>query len=199
MQKFTIKDWYGKEHQMTADEFHERILKDAKRSNYNWLSSAYQIYEVCSLSEFPEELAIEIKVAILNCFSNILNNHDSIGAWKDEETVYTIYNKLYDCERIDVILARQKFLTAAINFAVYTAFELPVHGGPVYGRFCQHFKGKMYKKYIDARDLEFKTMISKVRSDFVESVKSAEAQGVFKEEDKKNMDQMIENLKRFMQ
>lgn len=112
---FKIKDWDEKEHLMTDKELRNLIIKQSKKSNYNWLAPADELIKVCNNPEFNKDYAKDIKVAIVKCYETFLKG-DCPG-----NIIYAFdaYNQLYDTAEnmVDkqVLEVRKKFLETFIR------------------------------------------------------------------------------------
>ena len=69
--RFTFKDHYGREQTMRAIDIYNTIMQESKESDYNWIAPAIELVKLCKNPNFPREYAVEIEMAILNCFANI--------------------------------------------------------------------------------------------------------------------------------
>lgn len=68
---FTFKDHFGKEHTMRAATIHNYIMEQSQESDYEWIAPAIELVKICKDERFPREYAVDIEMAILNCFANI--------------------------------------------------------------------------------------------------------------------------------
>ncbi len=136
--RYMVTDDYGGMHLLTSKKLYERVMRDSKRSNYNWIAPARKLVRICKSRSFPIEYAIDIKIAILNRFANIEHLANCGGDRymydsADEEAVYYCYNSLYDINTEEAILARKRYLTEMINTASYVrVFDSLYHPGPTF-------------------------------------------------------------------
>lgn len=107
---FKIKDWNKEEHLMTDKELRDLIIKQSKKSNYNWLAPANELLKTCNDPKFNKCYAKDIKVAIVNCYTNFLKR-DCPG---NIVYAFNAYNELFECHDAQVLEARKKFLKAFI-------------------------------------------------------------------------------------
>jgi len=117
---YFIIDRDGFIHLISAEKLHKKIMEQSKESNYNFIAPVTDLVRVCNKKSFPKEYAIDIKVAILNCFSEILKkyNHRHILE-SDLESVYKLYNSLFSITDERVINARYNFLKIYLIYSVY--------------------------------------------------------------------------------
>ena len=118
MTLFCFRDWNNKKRHFTAKRLYKRIMKDSK-SDYNWIASAAELVQVCERADFPKKYALEIELAILNCFANLeLKRHiPSTHANNDEASVDFCYRAIIDANitndpRINAV--KHKYLKAII-------------------------------------------------------------------------------------
>ncbi len=69
--KFTFKDHNGREQTMRAINIHYAVMKESKESDYDWIAPTMELVKICKNENFPREYAVDIEMAILNCFANI--------------------------------------------------------------------------------------------------------------------------------
>ena len=46
-------------------------MKQSQESDYEWIAPAIELVKICKDKRFPREYAVDIEMAILNCFANI--------------------------------------------------------------------------------------------------------------------------------
>ena len=68
---FTFKDRFGQEHTMRAATIHKRIMEQSQESDFEWIAPAIELVKICKDERFPRKYAVDIEMAILNCFANI--------------------------------------------------------------------------------------------------------------------------------
>lgn len=69
--RFTFKDHYGREQTMIATDIYNSVMQKSKESDYNWIAPAIELVKICKDERFPREYAVDIEMAILNCFAGI--------------------------------------------------------------------------------------------------------------------------------
>lgn len=189
-QKYRIKGRHDDVHFLTARQIYERIKEDSK-SDYNWIASTGELVKICKISSFPNEYAIAIKIAILNCYSNIEHRANCGGDRyydnpADVEAVQYCYNSLYGIDTEDAILSRKKYLIEMIARACYVrVFSALYHPGPTYRKLREDFIHSKFEEYISQEEINFKQLVKTLRSEFTEVVKTAEENGDFEEDKKK--------------
>lgn len=174
---------------MTAERLHERILEDSK-SDYNWIAPADSLVNVCDKAGFPEEYALDIKCAILNCFANIEHRANTggdryIDSYSVKQAVWSCYNSLYGCENEKAIKARERYLKEIISTSCYVRFlDSLFHPGPTFQKMRDDWIEANFEKYIQEKRIDFQTFEKKLHSEFAEIINKAEEEGAF-DEDKK--------------
>lgn len=68
---FTFQNHYGENKTMRARAIHQTIMQNSRESDYNWIAPAKELVKLCNNPNFPREYAVDIEMAILNCFANI--------------------------------------------------------------------------------------------------------------------------------
>lgn len=107
---FYVTDHDGNRHVMTDRELRNLIIKQSRKSDYNWLAPANELLKTCNDPKFNKCYAKDIKVAIVNCYANFLKK-DCPG---DIVYAFDAYNELFECHDEQVLEARKKFLKAFI-------------------------------------------------------------------------------------
>ena len=107
---FKIKDWNEEEHLMTDKQLRDLIIKQSRKSDYSWLAPANELLKTCNDPKFNKCYAKDIKVAIVNCYTNFLKR-DCPG---NIVYAFNAYNELFECHDAQVLEARKKFLKAFI-------------------------------------------------------------------------------------
>ncbi|MCI8548196.1 MAG: hypothetical protein HFJ38_04840 [Bacilli bacterium] len=189
--KYLINGWRNSTHLLTAKELHERVMKDSK-SDYNWIASASELVRICKKTSFPAYYALDIKIAILNCFANIENRANCGGDRyrddpADKEAVQYCYNSLYGNDNEKAIIARKRYLIEMIKTASYVnIFDSLYHPGPTYRKLCEDWRKSKFDEYISKEKIDFIQLVETLSNSFAEVVKAAESKGDFKEDEKKN-------------
>lgn len=193
--KYTVKGWHGDTYSLTAKQLSERVLNDSK-SDYNWIAPARELVRICKIVSFPDEEALTIKIAILNCFSNIEHRANSGGDRyrtdpSDEEAVEYCCNSLYGIDSEEAISARKYYLTEMISTASYvmSIFDSLYHPGPTFRKLREDWRKSKFEEYISQENIDFKQLVETLHNDFAETVKTAEANGDFEEDEKKDAEE----------
>lgn len=198
--KYAITDWHGSVYLLTAKQLHERVLQDSQ-SDHNWIAPARELVKACKCVGFPADYAVDIKVAILNCFTNIERSANRGGDRyrdhpADEEAVHYCYNSLHGVFLEDAIAARKNYLTELlITASLIRVFDSHYHSGPTYKTLVANWRKSRFEEYISQKEIDLKQLLATLQQNFLETVKSAEANGDFEEDDKAAK----ENQKRFYQ
>ena len=192
--KYKITDWFGERHSFTAKQLYERILEDSE-SDYCWIAPAYELVRVCKKKHFPEEYAVMIKSAILNCFVNVEHRANCGGGrYKDrpgtKEAVEECYNSLYGVEKEEAISARKRYLSEMVASASYTGLWDPLyHPGPTFKKLRQDWNRAKVEKYFSYKEINFSALVKVLRKEFEEIVKKAEEKGAFDEDKKADLEE----------
>lgn len=187
--RYTVKGWGRTEYLMTAEALYNRVLYDSQ-SDYNWIASATELVRVCDEPYFPEIYAHGIKLIILNCFANLelKKEYPSNGERTDNDAVYSCYHSLPSGDET-VIKVKEKYLTAIIEGVIrYTKSEvrLPIHRGTAYRKVCEDWKKAKLEEYSSKVKIDFKKLREDLYDDFEMTIRKAEKDGLFDEEDKEN-------------
>lgn len=185
--KYKITVWHGETQVLTAKNLYERVLEDSK-SDYNWLASAAELVRVCNEPDFPEIYATNIKIIILNCFANLELQQEKCCNRRqtDKEAVYSCYNSLPETDAA-VIKAKEKYLAAIIEgITRYSGDEerFPIHFGPAYKKTCENWKKAKLNEYVSEVKIDFNQLRERLNADFEKTIKEAEKNGIFNEDDK---------------
>lgn len=199
--KYTVNGWHGDTYSLTAKQLSERVLNDSK-SDYNWIAPARELVRICKIASFPDEEALTIKIAILNCFSNIEHRTNSGGDryrtdTSDEEAVEYCYNSLYGIDSEEAISARKYYLTEMISTASYVRemFDSLYHPGPTFRKLREDWRKSKFEEYISQENIDFKQLEKTLHEDFAKVVKSAESNGDFEEDEKKDAEEQAQFLR----
>ena len=193
--RYRFEGHNGESYCLTAKKLCERIINDSE-SDYNWIAPARELVRVVREPDFPYEYALVIKVAILNCFANIERRANRGGDRhrrdeRDQQAVEYCYNSMYDSDETMAILARRSFLvefvTAASDVGTFSPFH---HTGPTYIKLCADWRFDKVKEYISKRDIDFAELEQVLRKSFAVTIKMAEAEGAFVEDEKQAREEM---------
>lgn len=189
--RYVVTGYYGEIYRMTAKQLYKQVIEDSK-SDYNWIAPARELVKVCKKPGFPEEYAVAIKIAILDCFVSVEGRANCGGDRyrinpEDQEAVQYCYNSLYGIEAEEAVLARERYLTEMIRTASYIQVVDPLyHPGPTFTKLCKDWRKAKFEEYISKENINFEQEVKTLRSNFSENIKEAEANGNFEEDDKKD-------------
>lgn len=191
--KYNVTRWSGTRYYLTAKQLYKRVLNDSK-SDYNWIASATELVRVCNEPSFPEKYAVAIKIIILNCFANLelQKEYSSNKEVTDNASVYSCYYSLPSDDET-VIKVKHKYLCAIITSITkyaYNEVRLPLHRGPTYSKMCEEWKKRKFDEYVDKKDIDFNELRQKLYDDFEYMIKSAEVEGIFREDDAKYYEEL---------
>lgn len=186
--KYEINGWRGKKYRLTAKELYERVLDDSK-SNYNWIASATELVRICRETDFPEKYVASIKAIILNCFADLerKKEYGSHGEPTDPQAVYYCYNSLSGTDK-KVKEIKEKYLKAVIVAIVkYTKEEVrfPIHRGDNYRKICKEWEKEKFEEWSSKEEIDFCQLKEYLYDDFEKTIKKAEEEGTFVEEDER--------------
>lgn len=103
----------------------------------------------------------------------------------DDEAVYSCYHSLPSTDET-VIKVKEKYLTAIITGVIkYTKSEVrfPIHIGDAYTKLCEDWKKAKFAEYASKEKIDFEKLKEDLYSDFEETIKIAEEEGIFDEDD----------------
>lgn len=197
---YFFKGWNGKRHFMTAKKLYKRVMKDSE-SDFNWIASATELVKVCKKRDFPVAYAAEIKVAILKAFTNLENNHSyAYCEPTDEDAVHYCYNSLSGSDEETVnakkeyfkVMIRQSSLVPSYNYSFYIS-------GATYLRLSEEWRKKKLDEFNPDKEIDFEQLIKELKADFNYTIKIAEDQGAFKEDDEKFHQETLELIKSILE
>lgn len=183
---YLLKDWYGNLHLMSASKIHKQVMEQSQNSNYDWIASATDLISVCEKKNFPKHFEIDIKTAILNCFSQLINcdNDSTRGKKTDLNAVYYAYNSLYEIQDERVIEARAKFLTAFLLQITLSRYTDSVKG-KTYHEYCIEWRNKQFDELFSKTDINFSSLKTKLEKEFQNSIAIATKTGIISKDDVK--------------
>ena len=128
---------------MTDTRLHSTIMKESAETDYNWIASFKELLRVCNKKGFNQELAKDIKLAIINCYANILYtsfSYDNVDC-ENIENAFNVFNDVLTIsktseekdQRIEEVCA--KFLDAFIfkqtymSCIAFNALDMPKGSG----------------------------------------------------------------------
>lgn len=200
-EKYTVVGWHNERYFMTAKQLCERVLTDSK-SDYNWIASATELVRVCTQPSFPQKYAQTIEIAILNCFASLETKKEFGGHREDtdDEAVCFCYRALFGVSE-EADKARQNYLRAIIQGITryhFGLFEFR-HYGPTYHQICDEWKNSMFEKYSSEVHFNYDQLCQALHEDFDKTMKKAEEEGAFEEDDKKNRENTEKMARRIME
>ena len=183
---FLVRDWYYKIHIMSANQLRDRVIEDSKKSNYNWIAPAKELLSVCNKVGFDKNCAVDIKIAILNCYADLLNYGD---VSKDIIYVYKAYNQLFGEEK--AINARELFLRAYLRKTTEGSSIFPRHPGEAFHNFNEQWKSKIINDLSHKKNINFIQLMAPLKKEYDNLVKIEETKGTFKESDEKFWEELL--------
>ena len=139
--------------------------------------------------------AVAIKILVLNCFANLEIQKECITGLNsaDIEAVYYCFNTLPATDET-VKKVKEKYLRAVITGVTkYTEDEVRItsHVGTMYKQKVEEWIKKKFDEYVSFVTIsDFEQLRKDLDADFNKMVKTAEEEGVFEEDDKKQQERM---------
>lgn len=201
MTLFCIRDWNNKKRYFTAKGLYKRIMKDSK-SDYNWIASATELVQVCERADFPRCYALEIELAILNCFANIETKRHIYSSQdrNDQASVDYCYRAISTTNNSKdprIVAVKQKYLNAIIagvlkyKTTAGDSLRGVIGYGPAYSKICEAWQKECFEEYKDvylSSTSELRLALSK---SLEETIKAAEENGIFEKEKNDRLDRFL--------
>lgn len=176
---YTFMDWGGNPRIMRAETIHKKVIEDSKKSNYNWIASATDLICICDKKDFPIEYAIDIKIAILNCFATLINSEkESRGKATDINAVYHAYNSLYGIENENVIDARKNFLKGFLKKITLESLLFLVYDTKSYSKIYCEWCEKKVNELISIKEINFPSIKVVLMKEFKTLLNNKQKEGV---------------------
>lgn len=191
---YLLKGWNGLSYLMSAKKIHKKVMDQCEKSNYDWIASATDLVLVCESKKFPKTYAIDIKIAILNCFSELRNDENRGGRKEsDLNAVEYAFNSLYEIQDEKAIKARINFLYSFLLSIAHCQEPLNEYiiRGDLYYEYRQKWCDKKVKTLILEKDIDFYCLSQKLKKEFRDAVEFADRDGVFFEDDQNHQRNLI--------
>lgn len=194
--RYRVKGWKNtKWYFLTDKEIYEKVKKDSE-SDYNWFTSASELVKVCSQPDFSQLYAREIKIAILNCFSNIERWHETDK--ENEEAVCFCYHSLDTSERARE--AKRRYLEAKVQAS--TKYFLGKGG--TFERVQREWEKAKVDEYALKEQIDFKQLQEECYAELEELYANAKEKGIINDEEweefvkemREDIFSMLEGLKK---
>lgn len=189
---FLIRDWYSGIHIMSSNQLRDRVLEDSMKSDYNWIAPVYELLSVCNKKDFDKNCAIDIKVAILNCYTNLLS-HSDIS--KNIDYVYKTYNQLFEEEK--AVKVRENFLRVYLRKITRGSVIWPRHWGDAFDNFYREWESKVINDLSNKKNINFYKLKKTLKEEYDNLIKLEEDKGTFEESDKKYWDEFHKSMEKF--
>lgn len=190
---FLIRDWHNRIHIMSSNQLRDRVMADSMKSNYNWIAPVYELLSICNKKDFDKNCAIDIKMAILNCYTNLLSQ--GVDVSKNIDYVYKTYNQLFGEER--AVKVRENFLRVYIREITRYSVMWPRHWGDVFDNFYLEWESRVINDLSNKKNINFYKLKIALKEEYDNLVKVEEDKGTFEESDKKYWDEFHKNMKKF--
>lgn len=188
---YLLEDWNGSLRLMRASKIHKKVMDKSQKSNYNWIASATDLISVCEKKKFPQQYSVDIKIAVLNCFSQLINsdNHSTRRKKTDLDAVYYAYNSLYEIQEEKAIKARTNFLNAFLLHITLCRYTF-LFRGKSYHKYCAEWRNKKFNELFSKADINFPYLKTILEKEFQDAIDLAEKEGIFREDDKKAQEKL---------
>ena len=77
---FRFKGHDGNTKLLSDKKIRNIVVKQSLKSNYDWIAPANELLTVCNSKAFNKSCAKDIKVAIVSCYTNLLNGYGDISS-----------------------------------------------------------------------------------------------------------------------
>lgn len=161
------------------------LVKIDSRRDYDWFASASELVRICKLSDFPQDVAILIEAAILNCYANIEN---SVQMYPEENYNVTFcYNSLI--EKTDYAKLRKKYISSILDSIIKYGISIDLkkrHFGKTYEDMCVDWKSrKLHFVYSEQRINDLRQLCQSFSDDFANIIQEAEQRNAFAEDEER--------------
>lgn len=192
---FLIEDWNGNIRLMRASNIHKKVMDKSKKSNYNWIASATDLISVCEKKKFPEKYATDIKIAVLNCFSQVmLTDRESNEKETDLEAVYYAYNSLYETKSEKAIKARSNFLNSFLLYITSCNYKF-LFRGELYHKYCNEWRNAKFQKLINEQNINFEQLKIVLEKEFDDAIQKADEDKIFVSDDEIVTERILKYIK----
>ncbi len=200
---YTIMDRDNIPRLMRAKTIYKKTMEDSKKSNYNWFASTLDLIYVCTLKNFPEEYAINIKTAVINCYANLLNDEFNSSPEKKEEleAIYYAYNSLFEIKEEIAIKTRYNFLNSYLTKIYHDSMSYIIHPGKTINNLFETWKTNKINELLNIPVIDFNNITHLLKEEFQSTIKNAQKNGTFLSDDiaeeniqRKILNDWIENI-----
>lgn len=189
--RYCVKGWKNtKLYFLTDKEIYEKVKKDSE-SDYNWFTSASELVKVCSQPGFSQLYAREIKIAILNCFSNIERWHETDK--ENKEAVCFCYHSLDTSERARE--AKRRYLEAKVQASIKYFRYSVLAMGKTMEKLLREWEKTKVDEYILKEEIDFKQVQEECYAEFKELYAKIEKKEGSNNEEK---EEFVREMKKYM-
>lgn len=189
---FLIKDHNGKNHILKSSKIHKLVMEKSEETNYDWIAPASNLVSLCEQKKFPLEYAIDMKVAILNCFAELMNKKDLDNFKKDDlDAVYYAYNSLakyyannllYKAKAEEINEARSNFLKAFLKNIIFNKYTF-LYRGKSYHEFVDEWINQKFEELFFKDYIFFSYIKNSIKQEFYNDASTLEGKNVFFSDD----------------
>lgn len=197
---YAFMDWNGTPRIMRASTIHKRVMEDSEKSNFGWIASATDLVYVSSKEGFPIRYSIDIKAAVLNCFSVLINsdNIDTITKETDMKAVYYAYNSLFNIQDNIAIEARKQFLSSYLTRITWDTHLFLAHRGETFMNITSKWHEEKLKELSSNENINFSQMKQILTQNYINTIKKAEIEGLFEKEDAEEAEKQRKKIEKMV-
>lgn len=160
----------------TARELFEIVSKNSK-SDYNWVASATELYNVCQMEGFDKKYAKSIMLLILNCYATLELKITDEANYEEtaQETVNNIYNRFSFDDKEASFIKERYLRNVILAVTMYNGDEerIKLNYCHSFYELEENWKNEMYFYYCEESDLDFKIVRRSLRLKYEDFMKEA--------------------------
>lgn len=188
--RYVVNFRNGRKKRMTAQQVLNLVRSDSK-SDYDWFAASDELVRICKLANFPQDVAILIEAAILNCFANIERTGKMYP--DDIQNVVFCYNSLIGIDDYNDL--RCKYILSVLhNVIEYGLNDEPrfLHFGSTYIDMCNSWKDSRCFVFVSSgrEIINYDQLYKEFNSDFERIIAVEEKKGTFAADEK----QIVDNI-----
>lgn len=192
--RYVVSFRNGRRLRLTAKKILEFVKRDSK-SDYNWFTSSDELVRICKIPDFPQDVAVLIEAAVLNCYANIEN---SVRMYPDSnDDVAYCYNSLIDYEEHEIL--RKKYISAVLHCVIKYGLEdeprlFPV--GKTYEKMRSEWSEKNANCFVSSRRKisDLNKLFQTFNEDFESMIHEADEKGLFDKDEHEFFNSSLNNI-----